>query len=69
MPNEVKAGNERIMYRIPEAAQKMGVSRAYLYVLVKKGRIPCVRIGPNAVRIPCEALAEWVRENTMQEAA
>jgi excisionase family DNA binding protein len=69
MSNEVKTEGERLLYRVAEVANMIGVSRAYLYVLINEGKVPVVRLGPNAVRIPREALAKWVQENTVQEAA
>lgn len=68
MSSEVKPG-EPLLYRATEAASLLGVSRAYVYVLINNGELPFVRLGPNAVRIPREALTKWIEENTKQEAA
>lgn len=50
---------ERLLLRIPEAAQSIGVGRSTLYLLIAEGAIPVVRIG-RAVRVPAAALRDWV---------
>jgi len=39
--------NTQEYFSIPEVAQLMGVSRIYIYALVKKGSIQAIRIGRN----------------------
>lgn len=67
MPDTSKAEEGRLLYRVPEAAERMGVSTSYLYVLINAGRVPVVRISNRAVRIPVEALNNWVQQNTKGE--
>ena len=38
-------------YTVKEAAQVLGVTRHYLYRLVKRGEIPAIRVGGWALRI------------------
>jgi excisionase family DNA binding protein len=53
--------NERLLLRIDEVAQLIGVSRTTAYALVNKGEIPSVRIG-GLLRIPNEALRKLIEE-------
>jgi excisionase family DNA binding protein len=54
---------ERLLYRVEEAAAMLGVSRSKLYELAAAGTIPSVKIGA-AIRIPADALREWLAEQT-----
>jgi excisionase family DNA binding protein len=49
----------RLLYRIPEAADQLGLSRSTLYELVAAGELRVVKIG-RAVRIPAAELTDWV---------
>lgn len=53
-----------LLLRVHEAAILLGISRAYAYELAGSGELPTVRLGVRAVRIPREALGEWVRSKT-----
>ena len=49
----------RLLLRVDEAANALGVSRAFLYqLLASDPSLPVVRMG-RAVRIPAAALAQW----------
>jgi excisionase family DNA binding protein len=50
---------ERLLLRIPEAAQRLGLGRSTVYELIQDGQLPVIRIG-KAVRIPASRLAAWV---------
>jgi excisionase family DNA binding protein len=53
----VENGNgKRIAYRIAEAADLIGVSRAKAYEMAAKGELPIVEIG-GIKRVPADALA------------
>jgi len=52
---------EKLLYRVTEAAELLSISRAYLYEQIADGRIHVVRIGA-AVRIPASELERYVRE-------
>jgi excisionase family DNA binding protein len=54
----------RILLRVHEAAELLGVSRAMLYQMLAAGQtIPVVRIG-RCVRIPRAELEAWVAQQT-----
>ena len=65
MASEDKSSNNnRILLRVPEAAQLLGLSRATLYALLAgDNQIPVVRIG-RSVRIPLAGLQQWVDQRT-----
>jgi excisionase family DNA binding protein len=46
-----------------EVAQILNISRAYAYLLMKRGQIPAVRIG-RSVRVRPEDLEKFIVENT-----
>ena len=50
---------DKLVYRVVEAAEALGVSRAKTYELIAVGEIPSVRIG-GCVRVPVNALREWI---------
>ena len=60
--------NERMLFRIPEAAEKLGLSRTKTYELVNAGVIPSVRIG-SSLRIPAKQLQAWIDEQTSHKVA
>jgi excisionase family DNA binding protein len=56
---------EPLLLRGREVAELIGCSRALAYRLMQRGVIPTVRIpGGKSVRVPREALIEWIRANT-----
>jgi excisionase family DNA binding protein len=61
---EYTAGSPRILLRVQEAADLLGLSRATMYgLLAANEQIPVVRIG-RSVRIPLAALQTWVDQQT-----
>lgn len=54
----------RLTLRVDEAARALGVSRTTLYVLMRSGAVPVVRIG-RAVRISTIALDRFVSEQSV----
>jgi excisionase family DNA binding protein len=50
---------ERLAYRVHEAAEHLGISRSKAYQLIAAGQLPVLRIG-GSVRVPAEALKEWI---------
>ena len=52
---------DRLFYRIPEAAQMLGVSRAFLYREIAAGRLKTVKLGA-ATRIPADELRRYVEQ-------
>jgi excisionase family DNA binding protein len=57
--------NEPLLLRGTEVAELIGCSRALAYRLMQRGVIPVVRVpGGKTVRVPAEALREWIKANT-----
>ena len=50
---------EKLLLKVPEAAELVGLGRSKLYELMQAGQIPVIRIG-RGVRIPASGLREWV---------
>jgi excisionase family DNA binding protein len=49
----------RLLLRPAEFAEAVGVSRSKAYELIAANKVPSVKIG-DCVRIPVEALREWI---------
>ena len=49
----------RIAYRVTEAADMLGISRAKAYELVATGVLPSVRLG-GCLRVPAQALQQCI---------
>lgn len=54
---------ERLLYRVSEAAKLLGVSRTKAYSLAARGVIPVVRFD-GSVRVPVDALHDWIKNQT-----
>lgn len=52
------ADEMRILIRIEEAADRVGLGRSKVYELIRAGEIPAVKIG-RSTRVPVRALTEW----------
>lgn len=52
--------HQRLLLRIPEAAEMLGLSRSKVYDLLENG-LPFVKIG-RSKRIPVTGLRKWVEE-------
>jgi excisionase family DNA binding protein len=50
---------DRLMLRVIETAEALGVSRSKAYELIAAGEIPSVRLG-GCVRVPVDALRAWI---------
>ena len=50
----------RLLYRMPETAQALGVSLTKAYDLVYRGVVPSVRLA-GVLRVPAEGLKETIR--------
>ena len=53
---------ERLLYRIEEAAEAMGVGRSTVYEMVWAGELNTVRIGKRGQRVPVEEIKRWIAE-------
>lgn len=57
------------LYTVPEVTRILRVKKAYVYELVAQGRIRALRLSERRIRIPQEALEEFVRQETDRAAA
>ena len=53
----------RLLLRIEEVADMLGIGRSTVFEMVAAGELPVVRIR-RATRIPRDQLEEWIRERT-----
>lgn len=53
---------ELILLTIPQVMNILGVGRTRLYELIKREKLPVVRIGPGAVRIKLDSLQNWIQD-------
>jgi excisionase family DNA binding protein len=49
---------QRLLLRIPEAAEKLGIGRTKIYELIATGALSTIRVG-RAVRISVSTLQKW----------
>ena len=54
---------EKLLLRVPEAAELASVGRTTAYQLIASGEWPIVRVG-TAVRVPLAGLRAWVEAHT-----
>ena len=59
MGPEVEGQPEKLLLRIEEAAQRLGIGRSLMYELVLSGAVESVPLG-RLRRIPSECLVEYV---------
>ena len=59
------------LLRIPEAAEKLNVSRASVYRWIEEGRLPAIQLGGRGapLRIPEAELDGWLMERRTNQAA
>ena len=50
---------DKLLLKVPEAAELVGLGTSKFYELIRRGEIPAVHIG-RATRIPAEGLRRWV---------
>lgn len=55
----VEQVRERLLLTVEEAAERLGIGRTLAWRLVRSGDLPVVRLG-RCVRVPCQALEEWI---------
>ena len=67
MQNQEPSCGDRVLLRANEAAKMLALGRSKVYEMLKRNEMPVVRVGA-AVRVPCEALVEWVRAMTRRAA-
>ena len=59
---------DRLLYKPVEAAQAIRVSRSKMYVLMRSGQVPSIRVG-GVLRVPVEALRLWVEQQLADRTA
>jgi excisionase family DNA binding protein len=50
---------EKLLYRLNEAADALGISRTVLYELINSGEIPVIRVRSD-LRVPVAGLRAWL---------
>ena len=50
---------DKLVYSVEEVVEKLGLSRPSAYLAVKRGQIPCIRIGRRLL-IPISALEKML---------
>ena len=55
-------GDPRILIPLPEAAQRLGISRWQAYKLARSGRLPTTRLGTRDLHVPAAVLRRIEQE-------
>jgi excisionase family DNA binding protein len=56
---------ERLLVKIPEAANRLGLSRSTVYELIASGELRVIRYG-RAVRVPVAELVAWIERRASE---
>jgi excisionase family DNA binding protein len=62
-PDDTRRTMEDRALRVPEVAQRLGISRTKAWQMARAGELPTLRLG-RSVRVPVSALARWIEEQT-----
>jgi excisionase family DNA binding protein len=54
----------KVLLNVQECAEQLGIKPATVRAWLLRRRLPCVHVG-RAVRIPAEAVAEFIERNTI----
>ncbi len=65
MESHKEVATQRLLLRIPEVAEALGLGRTKIYELIAAGALPTIRVG-RAVRVSVTALQKWVEEQNNQ---
>jgi len=65
MESSQDGATQRLLLRIPEVAETLGIGRTKIYEMIATGELPTVRFG-RAVRISVTTLQKWVEEREQQ---
>jgi len=65
MESPQEGASQRLLLRIPEVAETLGIGRAKIYELIATGELPTIRVG-RAVRISVSTLQKWVENREQQ---
>ena len=53
---------EKAFYRIPEVEPIIGFGRSMIYKFIREGKLTAINV-EGSVRIPAEALQEWIQRH------
>jgi excisionase family DNA binding protein len=67
MSGSVLDGDPRILIPLPEAAQRLGISRWQAYKLARSGRLPTTRLGARDLYVPAAVLRRIEQEGLPPE--
>lgn len=56
---------ERLLLRVEEAAEMLGLGRTTVYEMAKDNQLPVLRVG-RALRIPLDGLRQWIDEHATE---
>jgi len=65
MESPQEGASQRLLLRIPEVAETLGIGRTKIYELIATGELPTIRVG-RAVRISVSTLQKWVENREQQ---
>jgi excisionase family DNA binding protein len=60
-------GDPRILIPLPEAAERLGISRWQAYKLARSGRLPTTRLGARDLHVPAAVLRRIEQEGLPPE--
>lgn len=60
---DCEGAQDRLAISVAEAALSIGIGKTKLWTMIREGRFPTVREG-RWVRVPVQAMRDWVRRNT-----
>lgn len=60
--------SERLLLRVEDVAETLGIGRSKTYELIAAGELPVVRLG-RCVRVPAAAVRRWVEAQWPSEAS
>jgi excisionase family DNA binding protein len=55
-------GDPRVLIPLPEAAERLGISRWQAYKLARSGRLPTTRLGSRDLHVPAAVLRRFEQE-------
>jgi excisionase family DNA binding protein len=62
----VLEGDPRVLITLPEAAERLGISRWQAYKLARSGRLPTTRLGTRDLHVPAAVLRRIEQEGLPQ---
>ena len=65
MESPKEGAPQRLLLRIPEVAETLGLGRTKIYEMIATGELPTIRFG-RAVRVSVSTLQKWVEEREQQ---